>query len=179
MPFSIIDHVIGGLGPITSIDAGITPPNSSTVIPTPPLRPGMIVRAVDTTYGEGEFILLKGVASTAVGSLVRYNATDFSTTLVVNTASQAVSVAVAMSANTSSSQWGWYQISGQAVVAKIGDAFPSANVAIYLSATAGAVSVTQGNGLQVVGCRTAATALAGDATVKVMMSRPHLQSQIV
>jgi hypothetical protein len=42
--------------------------NGSSAIPTPPLTLGMIVQAVDPTFGTGEFILLAGVASTAVGS---------------------------------------------------------------------------------------------------------------
>jgi hypothetical protein len=34
---------------------------------------GKIVRAIDPTYGEGEFIYLLGVASTVVGSVVTYD----------------------------------------------------------------------------------------------------------
>lgn len=75
---------------------------------------GTIVRAVDPSIGEGEFIYLLGVASTAVGSWVTYNADDFSTTLIVPDAIGPV--AVAMSANVAS-QYGWYQISGKASAA--------------------------------------------------------------
>lgn len=69
------------------------------------------VRAVDSTYGEGEFIYLKGVASTAVGSVVFYNATG---TTTLATARSKGPVAVAMSANVAN-QWGWYQVYGRAV----------------------------------------------------------------
>lgn len=72
---------------------------------------GTIVRARDATIGEGEFIYLLGVASTAVGSWVTYNTDDFSTTLLVPDAIGPV--AVAMSANVAS-QYGWYQIHGKA-----------------------------------------------------------------
>ena len=69
------------------------------------------MRAHDPTYGMGEFIFLKGVASTAVGSWVTYNDDDYSTTLL---AANAIGpVAVAMSANVAN-QYGWYQITGNA-----------------------------------------------------------------
>lgn len=73
---------------------------------------GTIVSAVDPTYGAGEFIYLKGVASTVVGSWVVYSADDWSTALI--TANAKGPVAVAMSANVASS-YGWYQISGKAI----------------------------------------------------------------
>jgi hypothetical protein len=73
---------------------------------------GRIEKAVDDTYGAGEFIYLKGVASTAIGSWVTYNLDDGSTALLV--ANAIGPVAVAMSANVAS-QYGWYQISGKAV----------------------------------------------------------------
>lgn len=139
---------------------------------------GTIVRANNDTYGEGEFIYLLGVASTEAGSLVRYNATTYQTTLVVNTAVQVCSVAVAMSANVAS-QYGWYQIGGNAVIKKTSVAV-SPSVPIFLSATAGRVKVAASAGLQVVGARTAnlATVVTTTSTVVVTINRPHLQSQI-
>ena len=59
MAFFITDQVIGN----QEIDD-----NSATQ--RPPL--GTIVRAVDPTYGAGEFISLIGVASTLVGTVVTY-----------------------------------------------------------------------------------------------------------
>jgi hypothetical protein len=94
---------------------------------------GTIVRGVDPTYGAGEFIYLKGVASTVVGSLVIYNPDDFSTTLLV--ANDIGPVAVAMSANVAN-QFGWYQIQGKAVV-KAGTVADNGNV--YATATPGQV----------------------------------------
>lgn len=95
---------------------------------------GTIVQAKDGTYGVGEFIYLKGVASTAVGSFVTYNADDFTTALL---AANAIGpVAVAMSANVGD-QYGWYQIQGKAV----GKALASYadNGLVYATATAGSV----------------------------------------
>jgi hypothetical protein len=95
--------------------------------------PGMIVRAKDPTYGTGEFIYLKGVGSTAVGSVVLYNPDDFSTSLLA--ANDIGPVAVAMSANVTG-QYGWYQIGGKAVV-KAGTVADNGNV--YASGTPGTV----------------------------------------
>jgi len=98
---------------------------------------GTIIRAVDkasTDYGVGEFIYLKGVASTVVGSTVTYNADDFSTALAV--ADAVGPVAFAMSANVAD-QYGWYQISGKAV-GKVLASFAD-NADCYLTATAGSI----------------------------------------
>lgn len=84
---------------------------AATTMPKP-WKYGDIVRAVDPDYGVGEFIYLKGVASTAIGSWVTYNYDDWSTALL---AANAIGpVAVAMSANVAS-QSGWYQIAGKAI----------------------------------------------------------------
>ena len=139
---------------------------------------GTIVRGYDDTYGEGEFVYLLGVASTIVGSLVRWNATTHQTTLVVNTAVQVCPVAVAMSANVAS-QYGWYQVYGNAVIKKTTVAV-SPNVPVFLSTTAGRIKVAASAGLQVVGARTAnlTTIVTTTSTVVVTINRPHLQSQI-
>lgn len=95
---------------------------------------GMIMRATDPTYGAGEFIYLKGVASTVLGSWVVYNADDFSTALLV--ADAIGPVAIAMGINVAAS-YGWYQIQGKAV-GKVLAAFAD-NANIYATATAGSV----------------------------------------
>jgi hypothetical protein len=172
-----------GLLQIANIDTGVTSPSgvssgSSSVIPTPPNVLGKIVRADDPTFGEGEFIMLVGVASTVVGSLVSYNATTYQTTLVPNTAVQACPVAVAMSANLAGT-FGWYQIAGNAVIKKTAVAV-TPQVTVFLSATAGRIKVVASAGLQVVAARSAnlTTIAATVSTVTVTINRPHLQSQI-
>jgi len=105
--------------------------DTSTVLNNPL---GTIIRAVDPTYGVGEFIYLKGVASTAVGSWVTYNADDFSTTLLA--ANDIGPTAVAMSACVASN-YGWYQISGKAIGKALTGFLDNANV--YATATAGSV----------------------------------------
>ena len=72
---------------------------------------GTIVTAVDvasTDYGMGEFIYLKGSASTAVGSVVVYDS-DGTTDLAV--ANDVGDVGLAMAA-TVASEFGWFQILG-------------------------------------------------------------------
>jgi len=95
---------------------------------------GTRVKATDPTYGGGEFIYLKGVANTAIGSWVTFNQDDNSTTLL---AANAIGpVAVAMSANVAS-QYGWYQIYGKAIGKAL--AGYADNGLVYATATAGSV----------------------------------------
>jgi len=109
---------------------------------------GTIVRANDPIYGAGEFIYLKGVASTAVGSWVTFNFDDGSTDLL---AANAIGpVAVAMSANVAS-QYGWYQIYGKAVGACLTGFLDNANV--YATATAGSVDDAVVAGDRVKNCK--------------------------
>ena len=106
--------------------------NGSSAVPTPPNVLGSVVRAFDPTYGEGEFIMLVGVASTTVGSLVTYDGTTYQTTLCATTSNQARPVAVAMSVNTAG-LFGWYQIEGTAVVNKSTSSNFAATVALGVS----------------------------------------------
>ena len=76
-------------------------------------RLGQKVVAFDDTYGEAEFIYLKGVASTTASAMVVFDEKAATTTLT--TAATTGQVAVAMSANVAS-QYGWYMIRGEAVV---------------------------------------------------------------
>ena len=98
-----------------------------------PVPYGTIITATDPTYGAAEFIFLKGVANTERGTVVLYNADDFSTSRAV--ANDIGPIAVAMAA-TVANKAGWYQIQGKAVV-KAGTVADNGNV--YLTATAGTV----------------------------------------
>ena len=182
MAYTIVENQ-SGLLQIATIDAGVTSPGgvssgTTSVIPTPPNVLGKIVRADDPTYGEGEFILLLGVAATEVGLVVKYNATTYQTAVVTNSTVQDVPVAVAMSANLAGT-FGWYQIAGNALIKKTAVAV-TPQVTLFLSGTAGRVKVLASAGLQVVAARSAnlATIAATVSTVTVTINRPHLQSQI-
>jgi hypothetical protein len=169
------DDYKAGLLQIANIDTGITTANGTAAIPTPPNVLGSVIRAFDPTYGEGEFIMLVGVASTVVGSLVTYNTTTYQTALSPNTANLAQPVAVAMSANTAGT-FGWYQIEGLAVVKKTAVAV-NAGVAVYQSATTGRIMPTAASGKQLLGARSAnlATVASSVSTVIVSINRPHMQ----
>lgn len=115
------------------------PPIDSHITPTGSIgyrawKLGDIQRATDETYGAGEFIYLKGVASTAVGSWVTYNSDDNSTALLAANAIGPVAVAMAA---TVAGEYGWYQIQGKAVGKALASFADNANV--YATATAGSV----------------------------------------
>jgi hypothetical protein len=102
------------------------------------MRFGDRIKCSDDTYGPGEFIYLKGVASTAVGSVVTFNLDDGTTTLAV--ANAVGPVAVAMSACDAATKFGWYQIYGKGV-ARVLTGFAD-NADCYLTSTAGSVDDT-------------------------------------
>ena len=161
MPYAFVENRIG-LPAITDIDSGVTMPNGTSAIPTPPATLGMVARAFD-----------------AVGSLVTYNATTYQTALSPTTANQANPFAVAMSANGAGT-FGWYQIGGLAVMLKTAVAV-SPQVALFQSsATAGRVMSTVSSGRQLLGARSAnlATVASGTSTVIVSINRPHRQGQV-
>lgn len=138
---------------------------------------GTIVRGVDPTYGEGEFIYLLGVASTAVGSIVTYDASTYQTVLCAVGGNIPRPIAVAMSANVAS-QYGWYQISGVAVCKKTCTVSLAAGAAVGVLTT-GLIAGT-GSGKEIAGAAVAAvaSATAGRTTVSVMINRPRKQGRI-
>lgn len=110
---------------------------------------GFRVRCVDVSTqdrGYGEFIYLKGVASTAVGDAVVY---DLSTGLTTRTvAASKGQFALAMSANAATTSYGWYQIDGLGVgtVGTVSD-----NGQVYTTATDGTLDDAQVDSQQVLG----------------------------
>ena len=143
---------------------------------------GTIVRAQDlaSSLGEGEFVYLAGAANTTVGSLVIWNSVAGTTTLSPNTAHLGEPVAVAMSANTTATSYGWYQISGVARVKKTAVKV-NPNVNIFLSATTGRVSSVVASGKEIVNAITvnAATVASATSTVLVSIMRPFAQGQVI
>jgi len=138
---------------------------------------GTIVQATDGTYGGGEFIYLKGVASTVVGSLVNYDSYLGTTTLAPATGGIG-SVAVAMSINVAN-QYGWYQIQGIAAV-KAPNAMTAGSNVYMLAATPGSVDDAQVNGEQVLNAQvTTTTGTPSTGLALIEINRPFLQGQIV
>lgn len=162
MPYSIFNPQIG-LPPITDTQLAAEASTESAKL-------GTIVQAQDDVYGTGEFIYLRGLAATQVGTWVTYNADDYSTTLL---AANAIGpVAVAMSANLAGF-YGWYQISGKAVGRALAGFLDNANV--YATATAGSVDDTIVAGDRVkmaVGASAVGTPAAGLAEFEI--ARPFM-----
>lgn len=180
MAYSFTDGRLGMLQ-IANTDAGISytsPAGVTTTKPTPPATLGMVTRAFDPTYGEGEFICLLGVDSTVVGSSVVYNTTTYQTTLTPNTANLAQPIACAMSACTAG-LYGWYQIGGLAVFKKTAVTVEP-NVVMYQSATAGRVMDTSASGKQILGARSAnlTTVTSTTSTIIISIDRPHMQGRV-
>lgn len=129
---------------------------------------GSIVRAVHPTYGEGEFIYLKGVANVDDGDWVEYDS-SFATALASIALNTPDLLAVAM-ADVVADKYGWFQIGGVAQARK----------ASATSIVVGAFGVT--SGLTVVAASallvqnacitTVSSAVSGRVTCTVVMSRP-------
>jgi hypothetical protein len=98
---------------------------------------GTVVRAYDPTYGSGEFIYLKGLDDTVVGTWVTFGRDDSATVLLAANAIGAVGVAMSICIT---GKYGWYQINGKAV----GKALTgyADNALVYATATAGSVDDT-------------------------------------
>ena len=135
---------------------------------------GTIVRAKDPTYGEGEFIYLLGVASTAVGSIVEYD-TAFASALSTVVVELPRPLAVAMAA-TVASEWGWYQISGEAVVKKASATSFAADAIIRASAGFAEAALTA---VIIQGAIVAVAAATALTSCRVMISRPHGTDKVV
>jgi hypothetical protein len=70
---------------------------------------GTRCKGIDVTGGGAEYIYLKGVASTIVGSVVTFDEAGVSTLIAANAKGP---VAVATAITDSTSKWGWYGIQG-------------------------------------------------------------------
>lgn len=139
---------------------------------------GTVIKAVDSTYGEGEFIYLKGVASTTVGSIVHYNTTSYQTALGYAGENVPSPLAIAMSANVAS-QYGWYQISGIAVASKACTVSFAAKAKVAVGSSSG-LAVASLSGQEILGAfvSAVASATAGRTTVALVVNRPCQQGRV-
>jgi len=141
---------------------------------------GTIVRARDPVFGDGEFIYLKGIGSTVVGSMVIYKHDTGVTALSPDTAKSGAPVAVAMSACVAN-EFGWYQIGGAAVIKKTAvKVDPAVALRVFQSATTGRVMQTSATSKQILGATfsTAVTVTSTTSTAVVTLNRPHVQGNI-
>ena len=130
---------------------------------------GTIVRAKDPTYGEGEFIYLKGVASTTIGLWVTYNI-SWQSALATSAVGTPNPHAVAMSACVAD-EYGWYQIGGLAIASKANTLSldPSAVVA---SASGETIAAATSNIVNSALVAVVASAKSDVFTVAVVIDRP-------
>lgn len=140
---------------------------------------GTIAQYEDETQGPAEFIYLPGVAGVAAGDLVTYDLIPGSPVVTRLTAAIAAAsgrpVAVAI-APVGAGQFGWYQISGTAIVNIAGAGVVGP---LYATATAGSGSSASTAGAQIDGSRIS-TAVGTPAAGKVYatINRPRCQTQI-
>lgn len=136
---------------------------------------GTIIHARDDTLGGAEFIYLKGIGSTIVGSIVNYD-DSFTTALDSGNLDHPRPLAVAMSANVAN-QYGWYQIAGLSVMAKaVSTSF--AKGAALGNASGLAIAAATGQIMNGALVAVVASAKSDVSTVKVMINRPHGPSDL-
>lgn len=121
---------------------------------------GTTVKAVDPDKGEGEFVYLKGVASTVVGDAVRIIEGHGTARLLATDTSAGQPVAFAMSANVAN-QYGWYCVRGRCAAVFAGAAVAGASV--QATATAGSIDDTATAGDYISGTVVAATVAGAGA----------------
>lgn len=163
----------------TENSLGIPAIGSSSSTPLTDL--GRIIRGRDPVYGSGEFIYLLGVASTVVGSVVTWNGNatgtpTYQTTLAPATANLAQPLAVAMGA-TLAANYGWYQISGQAVVATNGT-LATGPGPVYLVGSGQVTSAATAGKQMVNAVNVTATGTPAAGQAVVSIDRPFAQGAI-
>lgn len=133
---------------------------------------GTILLCKDPTYGAGEFIYLKGVASCVARNWVSYKNEDFT---AVRLAANAIGqVAIAMGACTAS-YYGWFQIEGSAQGTCLTQMASNTNV--WITGTAGAVDDTSVAGDLVNGARCEALATVGGIYSTFSINRPFVNDR--
>ena len=140
---------------------------------------GTVVTAVDDSLGGGEFIYLKGVASTVINDVVTYDV-NFLTVRAAAGNSLPRPVAFAMGAVVAN-KWGWYQIGGVAYASKTKTISMAAGIAVGVSTTAKVIhssSVKEISGCLVAVVASATTTTNNGERVALMVNRPMLQGRI-
>jgi hypothetical protein len=140
---------------------------------------GTVAKFYDDTQGEGEFIYLPGVASTAAGDCVDYDlvpggqATVRHTNATASNSGRPVAFATAA---TIAATFGWYQIGGVAII-NVAAGMAIGN--LFSTATAGVLDDGADAGDQILGAR-CSSAIGTPAANKsyATLNRPHVQGQI-
>lgn len=136
---------------------------------------GTIVQANDATLGQGEFIYLKGVASTAVGDWIGYFPNGTSIRAVAN---GTYPLAIAMTTNTTTTSFAWYQISGTANANGL-TSITTTSGFLWLTGTAGSVDDASVIGDAVLNARKTATVhVVGTFLDQYAIMRPFCTNRV-
>ena len=154
--------------------------NPGQVDVTALVKVGTIAKFFDDAFGEGEFIYLPGVASTAAGDAVDFDTTPGAYATVRHTNATATNkgwpLAIATAAVVAN-KFGWYQIGGTAIV-NVAAGF-AAGSAVFGTGTAGVLDDGADAGDQILNAK-GLTAIGTPAAGKayVLINRPFTQGQI-
>lgn len=156
---------------------GLSVPGNVDTVAT--VQVGTIAKFYDDALGEGEFIYLPGVASTAAGDLVEYDLAPGAQLTIRHsnaTASNSGRPLAVATAACVAATFGWYQIGGVAIVNTTA-AQAAGNV--YGTATAGSVGNTLDAGDQILNARlVTATGVPAALKAYMMIMRPFVQGSI-
>lgn len=119
------------------------------------------------------YVYLKGVASLAVGDAVQYDE-NFAPTRLINSSSAAGPVAVSMAANTSATNYSWFQIYG---VASVTSGTVAADKQLQASGTAGSVDDTTTAGDTIIGMFSMAADSGGKCSA--FLSFPYFEAAAI
>jgi hypothetical protein len=133
-----------------------------------------IMRGYDAALGGGEFVYAQATGTLAAGDVCQFNQSLTNGAIIngaakwAGTANSGDVIGVAVSAMTAN-QWGWFQVSGNAIVTCQGA--PVAGNPVYWQA-AGVVSPTAVNGKQLLGAKfaTAPAVTLGSGSNAVVLS---------
>lgn len=136
---------------------------------------GQIITAKDATLGGAEFIYLKGVASTVVGSWVGYFPNG---TSILATANGNYPLAISMTTNTTTTSYAWYQISGTATALGL-TSITTTSGFLWLTGTPGSVDDASVIGDAVLNARKTATVhVVGTFLDTYAIARPFCTNRV-
>lgn len=140
---------------------------------------GTIAKFYDDVFGEGEFIYLPGAANVAAGDIVLYDLSPAGATVTRHSnatgSNSGRPVAFALGA-TGAGTWGWYQISGLAIVSAVAGVVAGVMMG---TATTGSVGNTADAGDQILGARiSSAVGTPAASKAYATINRPCVQGQI-
>lgn len=118
------------------------------------------------------YIYMKGVGSLAVGDAVQFDE-NFAPTRLLNSSAAAGPVAIAMSANTSATNYSWFQIYGNGTATAAGTV--AADTQLQATGTAGALDDTTVAGDTIIGLFATGTGSAA-STLAVWINYPYFEA---